>query len=229
MPWIRLEHLRLLENIAPDGRTPNRRLVLDDANLEIPTGRYMVVGSEADRRCFIDLLTGRRDPMDGRVLRSGVCSYPIGRVGPFSVPVTGYDMLEFLAVAYNFDAREAADQLEALLPWPAVLETRLDRASAPQRIALSIATAEFIDVDILLFDGSLLHPEFPEAFLGHVARLLPSLLGGRLTLLSSRQFRLLQPLAEKSIVIHAGRAQIVDGIVNPSEIAAASEAEDEQP
>jgi capsular polysaccharide transport system ATP-binding protein len=213
-PRIDLQRVVMFESGATVGRSARRRLVIDDVTLSIPRERYIMVGDEADRRCIIDMITGRREPLHGRISRRGRCSYPIGRTAPFAAPVTGGDMVHFMAGVYHFDAKQALDRLRTVLPWRSVLDTRLDRASAAQRLALSIAMAEFLTTDIVLLDGVLTNPDFPDTFLIHIGDMLPRQMAGRLVIMSSRQTNILQPLATRSLIISGGKLSISDQIVH---------------
>jgi capsular polysaccharide transport system ATP-binding protein len=210
-PHIQFDDVTLVENVAPVGRAPRRRTVLRGVSLDIPIGRYVVTGDEADRRCVIDLLVGRRIAHRGRVRIQGRCSYAIGRTGPFAVPARGRDVVAFMANVYGFDAALALERLTETLPWPEILNTRLDKSEPAARLALSILLAEFIDADIVVVDGALAHPQFPEVFLQEIGALLVRILPGRLAILSSRQMNVMRPLASATLKIEAHTLTLVEG------------------
>lgn len=197
------------------GRSARRRTVLSGASVDIVAGRYILTGEENDRRCLVDLIVGRRDPLLGSIRREGRCSYPVGRTGPFAIPVRGAEIVNFMGELYRFDASHALRELHSVLPWPNILGTRLDQAEAHQRLALSIAMARFIDVDILVIDGALAHPAFPERFLRYVGALLSEHVAGRLVLFSSRQFNVARAFAELSINVENGKVFVSNEIMAP--------------
>ncbi|UVK48505.1 hypothetical protein BPNPMPFG_007888 (plasmid) [Mesorhizobium sp. AR07] len=121
--------------------------------------------------------------------------------------------MNFMGEIYGFDASHALRELHGILPWPNILETRLDKAEAHQRLALSIAMARFIDVDILVIDGALAHPAFPERFLRYVGGLLSEHVAGRLILFSSRQFNVARAFANLAVNITDGKLFISNEIM----------------
>lgn len=212
---ISLRGVHLVERVSPVGRSSRRRIVLSGASVDITADRYILTGEEKDRRCLVDLIVGRRDPALGSITRQGRCSYPVGRTSAFAIPVRGAEIVNFMGELYRFDASHALRELHDILPWPNILETRLDKAQGHQLLALSIAMARFIDVDILVIDGALAHPAFPERFLRYIGGLLSENVAGRLVLFSSRQFNVARAFANVSVNIANGKLFISKEIVGP--------------
>jgi len=218
-PSMDLDHVWLMEELNHTGRRAETRAVLADATQHLPCDRYMICGAEQDRRCLIDLFTGRREQAAGRLMRVGRVSYPIGRIAPFSLPIRGREFVRFLGEMYDFSAAAAIHELEACLPDAQILSTRMDRSDPRDRLAMSIAVAPFLAADIVLIDGALAHPSFPDEFVRHIHRVLEEIVPGRLLLVSTRQFQALRPIVRKGLHVRNGQIWVSDDItIGPGEI-----------
>lgn len=191
------------------------RTILRGVTLDIPPGRYAMIGKEADRSALIDLLISRRHPVIGSIARQTRLSFPLGRIGAFTMPVKGVDLVRFFSRIYGLDAAAVVDELRIILPWPKVLATRLDRSAHTERNALSVALGAMLSVDTLLVDGILADPQFPPEFVAFLAERIAQHCSERNLLISSRQHAIVSALATRTLLIEDGTLSIVDGVLPP--------------
>ena len=206
----RFENVTLLDASQGHGREP--ATVLRDASLDLPEGRYALAGADADCGAVVDLLLRRRDPARGRVGIFTTLSYPIGSVAAFSVPVAGRDMVQFLGRLHRFDADAALSRLASILPAPEILEARLDRASVPDRLALSAALGAMVDVETYVIAGNLVDQRFPDAFIAYLAEAYAEALNGRSVLVAARQAEVAASLADQTLLVANGTLTIRRGV-----------------
>lgn len=201
--------------------------VLNDVSLVVTPGRYAVVGSDQERTAFVDLLVRRRIPARGRFCLQQSISFPIGRVSFLSLPIRGIDFTRFICSLYNLRETAVLDILNDRLPWPSILSRRLAEAPVPHRLSLSLMLGSFINTDVLLIDGSMTDPNFPQGFVEELAFRYGELASRKSVIVSSRQLDICQILASKSLVLGDGNLFVRDG-VNFVQLARSSESEEEK-
>ena len=212
---LSFQNVTLLDKGRAIPGTTRPHAVLEGATLDVPWGAFAVVGEERDRSALIDLIVRRREASKGRLRRAGRFSFPIGRLGPFSLPVQGSDAVRHICRLYDMSERDTLVRLKEILPFPDILEQRLDAAPIPYRSALSLAVGTLLDVDVLVLDGNPADPLFPPAFLDLLAEALLDAVARDGLLIASRQHEVVAALVSQSLLIETGSLDIIEGVPAP--------------
>ncbi|SLN68778.1 ABC transporter ATP-binding protein [Roseisalinus antarcticus] len=91
----------------------HRKLVIDNLNLELPTGKSLgLLGRNgAGKSTLLQIIAGTLAPDTGRVVTDGTISWPVGFGGSFHRELTGAQNVRFVARVYGVDS----DQLIAFV------------------------------------------------------------------------------------------------------------------
>jgi capsular polysaccharide transport system ATP-binding protein len=104
-PWevpdvIRFENLT--KSFAIRGE---RRVVIDNLNLALPTGKSLALlgRNGAGKSTLLQMIAGTMRPDSGRIVHSGTVSWPVGFGGSFHRELTGAQNIRFIARIYGVD------------------------------------------------------------------------------------------------------------------------------
>lgn len=105
---IRLENLT--KSYIVNGR---RKVVFEDLNLTLPTGRSLALlgRNGAGKSTLLDIISGTTPPDSGRVITEGTMSWPVGFGGSLHREMTGQQNTRFVARIYGVDT----EKLEAFV------------------------------------------------------------------------------------------------------------------
>jgi capsular polysaccharide transport system ATP-binding protein len=175
----------------------NTTLFLQSANIDIPKGRYALVCKHANEQlALVDLLCGKRQPSSGNILFNGERSFPIGRVGPFSVPVAGVSMIRHLSVAYDVDYQEARQLFDyLLLDDRKLINQRMSTWPGTARVRFSLIAGLLRPFSIYIFDGALQQAN-ARSFMQLWVPLFAARCRDATLLISSRQIHILKEIAD---------------------------------
>ena len=199
-------------NVSAVYRAADRaKVVLQDASVTAPDGRYAVVcDDDAARIAFMDLLSGKRQPRKGGIRFRGERSFPIGRLGLFSTPLTGYAFLKHLATFYDVSHSETRTLFEHLLQEDSVLlSQKMITWPAAMRVKFSLAAGLIRPFDIYVFDGALQQNQFPD-FTKRWAPLFAERCRSATLIASSRQVRVLELLVDRVLLVSGGKLALAD-------------------
>ncbi|AHM03347.1 putative cell surface polysaccharide export ABC-2 transporter ATP-binding protein [Roseibacterium elongatum DSM 19469] len=100
---IRFENLT--KSFMVNGR---RKIVIDDLNLTLPTGRSLALlgRNGAGKSTLMNIIAGNMRPDHGRIVTDGTISWPVGFGGSFHPELTGAQNTRFLARVYGVDTDE---------------------------------------------------------------------------------------------------------------------------
>src|SRR5580693_4261248 len=144
-----------LDQVTKSYRTAQgRRVVLDNASAEFPTGCNIgILGANgAGKSTLIRLLTGSEQPDRGRIRRDGRVSFPLGYGGTFHGSLSGRENVAFLARIYGADLRETIGYVADFAELGAYFDMPVNTYSAGMRARLAFGACLAIDFDIYLID-----------------------------------------------------------------------------
>lgn len=106
---IRFENLTKSFNIKGE-----RKLVIDDLNLTLPTGRSLALlgRNGAGKSTLLKMIAGTMNPDSGRIISDGTLSWPVGFGGSFHGELTGAQNVRFIARIYGVDTQELMSFVE---------------------------------------------------------------------------------------------------------------------
>src|SRR5580693_5369713 len=144
-----------LDQVTKSYRTAQgRRVVLDNASAEFPTGCNIgILGANgAGKSTLIRLLTGSEQPDRGRIRRDGRVSFPLGYGGTFHGSLSGRENVAFLARIYGADLRETIGYVADFAELGAYFDMPVNTYSAGMRARLAFGASLAIDFDTYLID-----------------------------------------------------------------------------
>ena len=136
------------------------RMFLEETSGIVPAGRYALLSpNAAAKTAFVDLICGIRPPQEGRVGRSGLVSWPIGRLQHLRSKLTVGETLAFFSAIYELDDEFVRHEVLSL-------SNLTQRAGDPILelhpmvvLKMSLAMALLPAFDIYVFDGIVRHPD----------------------------------------------------------------------
>jgi len=99
-PVIRFEHLTKSFHLRGE-----RKVVIDDLNLTLPTGKSLALlgRNGAGKSTLLEMIAGTMRPDSGRIVSDGSISWPVGFGGSFHGELTGAQNVRFIARVYGVD------------------------------------------------------------------------------------------------------------------------------
>ncbi|NSY39530.1 ABC transporter ATP-binding protein [Leisingera sp. ANG59] len=95
-----------LENLTKSFRLKGeRKVVIDNLNLTLPSGRSLALlgRNGAGKSTLLQIIAGTLRPDSGRVVSDGTISWPVGLGGSFHGDLTGAENVRFIARIYGVD------------------------------------------------------------------------------------------------------------------------------
>ncbi|MCL4140939.1 UNVERIFIED_CONTAM: hypothetical protein GTU68_026978, partial [Idotea baltica] len=91
-----------------------RKLVIDNLNLTLPTGRSLALlgRNGAGKSTLLKMIAGTMNPDSGRIISDGTLSWPVGFGGSFHGELTGAQNVRFIARIYGVDTQELMNFVE---------------------------------------------------------------------------------------------------------------------
>src|ERR1700723_184619 len=116
-----------LENVMDDPHIfGERRVLLEDASLRLPRGRYALLSSNPEYHpAVINVLAGVKTPRRGFVRHSEFVSWPIGRGGFIRGRLTGVQLTKFVCSLYGLDSVECVNFIADMMTSPEFLEKKI--------------------------------------------------------------------------------------------------------
>lgn len=146
---IRLENLTKV--FALEGK---RKVVLQDVNLEFPSGVSVgLLGRNgAGKSTLLQIIAGTMDPTSGRVVSTGTISWPVGFSGSFHPELTGIQNTRFIGRIYGADTNELVDFVEDFAGLGMHFRLPLKTYSSGMRSRLAFGVSMGIPFDTYLVD-----------------------------------------------------------------------------
>lgn len=146
---IRLENLTKIFTL--DGQ---RKVVLQDVNIEFPTGVSVgLLGRNgAGKSTLLQMIAGTMDPTAGRIVSSGSISWPVGFAGSFHPELTGIQNTRFIGRIYGADTDELVDFVEDFAGLGMHFRLPLKTYSSGMRSRLAFGVSMGIPFDTYLVD-----------------------------------------------------------------------------
>ncbi|MEO5614735.1 MAG: ABC transporter ATP-binding protein [Cypionkella sp.] len=146
---IRLEHLT--KTFVLDGQ---RKVVLQDVNLEFPSGSAVgLLGRNgAGKSTLLRMIAGTMDPTSGRIVSTGTISWPVGFAGSFHPELTGIQNTRFIGRIYGADTDELVAFVEDFAGLGMHFRMPLKTYSSGMRSRLAFGVSMGIPFDTYLVD-----------------------------------------------------------------------------
>jgi len=144
-----------LDHVSKSYRTKTgRRVVLDDVNVEFPTGANIgILGTNGTgKSTLVRILAGTETPDSGRVRRDVQVSFPMGFTGSFQGNLSARENITFIARIYGMPIHETIEFVRDFAELGDYFDMPVRTYSAGMRARLSFGVSLAIDFDVYLID-----------------------------------------------------------------------------
>lgn len=131
-----------------------RKVVIDNLNLTLPTGRSLALlgRNGAGKSTLLQIISGTMRPDHGRVVSDGSISWQVGLGGSFHGQLTGAENVRFVARVYGVDTKELVRFVEGFAELGKFFHMPLRSYSSGMRARLTFGTSMGIRFDTYLVD-----------------------------------------------------------------------------
>jgi capsular polysaccharide transport system ATP-binding protein len=131
-----------------------RKVVIDDLNLTLPTGRSLALlgRNGAGKSTLLQMIAGTMRPDSGRIVSDGTLSWPVGFGGSFHGELTGAQNVRFIARIYGVDTGELCDFVEDFAELGKSFHMPVRSYSSGMRSRLTFGASMGIHFDTYLVD-----------------------------------------------------------------------------
>ncbi|MBL8575206.1 MAG: ABC transporter ATP-binding protein [Hyphomicrobiaceae bacterium] len=133
----------------------HRKVVLDRASFEIPTGRSMaVIGRNgAGKSSLLRLIAGSSLPDSGRIRRNGLrVSWPLGFAGSFHGALSGRENVRFACRIYGESIKAVSEYVEAFAELGEHFDMPVSTYSSGMKARLAFGLSMAMEFDVYLVD-----------------------------------------------------------------------------
>ncbi|MFN3262393.1 MAG: ABC transporter ATP-binding protein [Pikeienuella sp.] len=144
-----------LQNLTKIYRTGKvRRVILDGVTLTIPRGRSLgLLGRNgAGKSTLLNMIAGTVEPDEGRIVRHGSVSWPLGFSGSFHAMLSGAQNVRFVARIYGCDVETLIDYVADFSELGEALYMPVNTYSSGMRARLAFGVSMGIAFDYYLVD-----------------------------------------------------------------------------
>lgn len=131
-----------------------RKVVIDNLNLTLPTGRSLALlgRNGAGKSTLLQMIAGTMRPDSGRIFSDGTLSWPVGFGGSFHGELTGAQNIRFIARIYGVDTRQLMDFVEDFAELGKSFHMPVRSYSSGMRSRLTFGASMGIHFDTYLVD-----------------------------------------------------------------------------
>ncbi|MDK3074555.1 ABC transporter ATP-binding protein [Sedimentitalea sp. JM2-8] len=131
-----------------------RKVVIDNLNLTLPTGRSLALlgRNGAGKSTLLQMIAGTMRPDSGRIVSDGTLSWPVGFGGSFHGELTGAQNIRFIARIYGVDTRQLMDFVEDFAELGKSFHMPVRSYSSGMRSRLTFGASMGIHFDTYLVD-----------------------------------------------------------------------------
>lgn len=146
---IRLENLT--KSFWINGR---RRVVINNLNMTLPTGRSLALlgRNGAGKSTLLEVIAGIQRPDHGRIVTDGTMSWPVGLGSSFHRDLSGVENVRFIARVYGVDTDELVAFVEEFAELGPSFHMPMRTYSSGMRSRLTFGASMGIKFDTYLVD-----------------------------------------------------------------------------
>ncbi|MFZ1388013.1 MAG: ABC transporter ATP-binding protein [Thiolinea sp.] len=130
------------------------RIILDNVSFKFPERKNIgILGMNgAGKSTLLRLISGSEPPDDGKIIRTGRFSWPLGFAGGFNQNLSGEENLRFVCRIYNADLHQVLDYVREFSELGNALTEPMRTYSNGMRARLAFGLSLAIDFDVYLID-----------------------------------------------------------------------------
>lgn len=189
-----------------------RKLVIDDLNLTLQTGRSLALlgRNGAGKSTLMQIIAGNMRPDRGRVVTDGTISWPVGLAGAVHPNLTGAQNVRFIARVYGVDTGELVDFVQDFAQLGAHFHMEVRTYSAGMRSRLNFGLSMGIKFDTYLIDE--VTGAGDAAFRARSAALFQDRMQSSDAIMVNHNLGELKEFCNAAIVLEHGKLQVFDDL-----------------
>ncbi|WP_425088209.1 ABC transporter ATP-binding protein [Stappia sp.] len=132
----------------------HRKVVIDDLTLDLPSDRNVaIIGRNgAGKSTLMRLIAGAELPDEGRIIRRGKVSWPLGFGGGFNGDMTGIENARFVARMYGEDTERVVAYVEEFAELGESIRLPIRTYSSGMKARMAFGVSMAIDFSYYLID-----------------------------------------------------------------------------
>lgn len=151
----KIDGIVTLENLTKSYRNQGQKtFVARELDFVFPTGQAVaLIGRNgAGKSSLLRMIAGTMPPDNGRVVRGGTISWPVGFQGSFHPDLTGVENARFAARVYGIDSDQVTEFVAAFADLGNFLRAPVRHYSAGMKARLAFAVSMALPFDVYLID-----------------------------------------------------------------------------
>lgn len=131
-----------------------RKQVIDRLSFKFPRDRNVAImgPNGAGKSTLMRLIAGAEQPDEGKIIRRGSVSWPLGFSGGFNGSMTGIENVRFVARVYGADTEAVIDYVQDFAELGPSLKLPIKTYSSGMKARLAFGVSMAIDFDCYLID-----------------------------------------------------------------------------
>jgi capsular polysaccharide transport system ATP-binding protein len=131
-----------------------RKVVIDNLSLDLPPDRNIAIlgRNGAGKSTLMRLIAGAELPDEGRIIRRGKVSWPLGFSGGFNGNMTGIENARFVARMYGEDTERVVEFVEDFSELGSSMQLPIKTYSSGMKARLAFGVSMAIDFSYYLID-----------------------------------------------------------------------------
>lgn len=187
-------------------------IVFSNLSLRLPPGRSLgLLGRNgAGKSTLLQIIAGNMQPTTGRVIRTGITSWPIGGASSLHPEMTGLQNTRFLARVYGVDTDSLAEYVEEFADIGQHFHMPLRTYSSGMKSRLSFGIAMGIPFDTYLIDE--VTGAGDKSFKARSKAIFKARMATADAIMISHSMAEMRSFCNSGIVLHNGRIEYYDDI-----------------
>lgn len=189
-----------------------RKVVIDNLNLTLPTGRSLALLGKngAGKSTLLEMIAGVLPPDTGRIVTDGSISWPVGFGGSFHAQMTGAQNARFVARVYGVDTAGLLAYVEHFSELGPQFHAPVRTYSSGMKARLGFGLSMGIQFDCYLVDEV---TAVGDASFNHKSRaVFRDRVKDASAIMVSHQMGKLRDFCDAGIVLHRGKLEIFDDL-----------------
>lgn len=200
-----------LQDISKSYRTKKgKKVVLDHVSYDFTPGVNVgILGRNgAGKSTMLRIIGGSETPDEGRVVRAGKISWPIGFSGGFNMKISGRDNLRFICRLYNEEYSQVCSFVEGFAELGEYLDMPVTTYSSGMKAKLAFGISMAFNFEFYLIDevtavGDAVFKKKSEAFFAERRKTAT-------LIVVSHSMNTIRQLCDKMLVLHGGKLMEFD-------------------
>ena len=189
-----------------------QKLVIDNLNLELPTGRSLALlgRNGAGKSTLMDIIAGVQRPDSGQVVSDGTISWPVGLGGSFHRDLSGAENVRFVARIYGVDTDDLVAFVEDFAELGPAYHMPMRTYSSGMKSRITFGSSMGIKFDTYLVDEVTAVGD--KAFRDKSRALFADRMRSSTAIMVNHNLKQLRTYCDAGVVLEKGKAMYFDDL-----------------